>query len=97
MQGTNKVLYSFFILLLIFACNQNKEKNNKTMNDNDSTKTKTKKIKTPLSRKNDTEGLCYDKKNQYFLIACKERAEIKNGADYKGKKANILKFNYKDK
>lgn len=66
-----------------------------------SKKTKTKKIKTPLSRNNDTEGLCYDKKNQYFLIACKERAGIKKDDDYRGKKAiyrfSILKDTLIDK
>ncbi len=56
-----------------------------------SKKSKTKEIKTPLSRKNDAEGLCYDKKNKYFLIACKETAEIRKEKKIKGKKA-IYKF-----
>ena len=44
-------------------------------------------IKTPLSWKNDLEGLAYDKKNNQLLIACKAKAglaskEIKGRAIY---------------
>lgn len=44
---------------------------------------KTKEFDTPLNKDNDTEGLCYDEKNNRLLIACKE----KPGASMKGMRA----------
>lgn len=38
---------------------------------------KVKKYETRLSEKNDTEGLCYDEKNDRLLILCKEKAGVK--------------------
>lgn len=46
------------------------------------------KLSTPLTSKNNTEGLCYDEKNGTLLIACKGSPDIKNsGKDYKNQKA----------
>lgn len=44
---------------------------------------KTDEFKTPLNEENDTEGLCYDKKNNRLLIACKAKA----GTSLKGVRA----------
>ena len=41
-------------------------------------------IKTPLSRRNNAEGLAYDSVNQRLLILCKGEAGL-DGADIKGK------------
>lgn len=49
---------------------------------------KTKEFNTPLNKENDTEGLCYDEKNNRLLIACKE----KPGASMKGMRA-VYAFN----
>ncbi len=43
-------------------------------------------FKTLLNKKNDTEGLCYDKKNHCLLIACKENAGL-NGEVIKNQKS----------
>ncbi len=55
---------------------------------------KVKKYDTRLSTKNDTEGLCYDTKNDRLLILCKEKAGIKK--KIKNKKA-IYAFGLDDK
>ncbi len=55
---------------------------------------KVKKYDTRLSTKNDTEGLCYDNKNNRLLILCKEKAGIKK--KIKNKKA-IYAFELDDK
>jgi len=45
-------------------------------------------FRTGLSKDNDTEGLCYDRKNSRLLIACKNKPGLKNSSEkYKGKKA----------
>ena len=49
---------------------------------------KTKEFNTSLDKDNDTEGLCYDKKNRRLLIACKKKA----GSDMKNVRA-IYSFN----
>ncbi len=41
-------------------------------------------LKTPLSWRNDAEGLGYDKKNKQLLIVCKENGSVKD-ANFKGK------------
>jgi uncharacterized protein YjiK len=46
-------------------------------------------IKTPLSWKNDVEGLTYDKVNNQLLIACKEQGSI-SGNEIKGKAVYAL-------
>lgn len=48
-----------------------------------SQKQETIEFKTPLNESNDTEGLCYDRKNHRLLIACKD----KPGAAMKGTRA----------
>jgi uncharacterized protein YjiK len=52
---------------------------------------KVKEYKTPLSDKNDTEGLTYDKSSNSLLIACKGSPSAKKDNPYKGYKA-IYKF-----
>jgi uncharacterized protein YjiK len=47
--------------------------------------------KTPLSKKNDTEGLMYDKLSNSMLIACKGSPDIEKDKQYKGYKA-VYKF-----
>jgi len=54
-------------------------------------KIKTIKIKTPLKKINDTEGLVYDKSTNSLLIACKESPSINTKELYKGFKA-IYRF-----
>jgi hypothetical protein len=50
-------------------------------------------VNTPLSAKNNTEGLCYDDRKKLLLIACKGDAGLKNsGKKYKDKKA-VYSFN----
>jgi len=45
-------------------------------------------LNTPLSGKNNTEGLCYDDQKKILLIACKGKPEInKKGKDLENKKA----------
>lgn len=56
---------------------------------------KTIKIKTPLSKKNDTEGLFYDKSTNSLLIACKESPSINSEKLYAGFKA-IYRFDLKN-
>lgn len=56
---------------------------------------KTKEYKTDLSRKNDAEGLAYDKQNNRLLIACKGNPYIEDKKG-KGKKA-IYSFNLDEK
>ncbi|REE05607.1 SdiA-regulated domain-containing protein [Marinoscillum furvescens] len=55
---------------------------------------KTEKYETPLSTKNDTEGLGYDPTHHRLLIACKEEEDIK-GVNAKGK--TIYAFDLKKK
>lgn len=43
-----------------------------------------KRIETPLTWKNDAEGLGYDAKNEQLLIVCKESGSVKN-SQFKGK------------
>lgn len=47
--------------------------------------------KTPLTAKNDSEGLTYDESSKSLLIACKGSPEIKNEDLYKGYKA-VFRF-----
>ena len=56
---------------------------------------KTTKIKTSLSKKNDTEGLFYDKSTNSLLIACKESPSINSEKLYAGFKA-IYRFDLKN-
>ena len=42
-------------------------------------------IETPLGKKNDTEGLGYDPESNILLIACKEKAELKEKDDFDGR------------
>lgn len=51
-----------------------------------------KRIKTPLSWKNDVEGLCFDKKNNQLLIACKSQASLSSD-EIKGKAVYSLSLN----
>jgi len=41
-------------------------------------------IKTPLSWRNDAEGLCYDEENEQLLVVCKENGSISD-SKFKGK------------
>jgi len=43
--------------------------------------------KTALSKKNDTEGMAYDKQTHSLLIACKGSPSLKKGDDYEDQKA----------
>ncbi len=43
-----------------------------------------KRIKTPLSWRNDAEGLCYDEDNEQLLVICKENGSISD-SKFKGK------------
>lgn len=52
--------------------------------------------KTALSKKNDTEGLAYDKSSNALLIACKGSSSIKKGSHYEGHSA-IYKFGLADR
>jgi len=52
--------------------------------------------KTALSRKNDTEGMAYDKQTHSLLIACKGSPSLKKGDDYKDQKA-IYRFDLSSK
>jgi len=60
---------------------------------------KTREIKTPLSSKNDAEGLCYDEETKSLLIACKGEPSTSKEKQYKGYRAiyslstGDLKFN----
>lgn len=54
----------------------------------------TRRIGTPLSWKNNTEGLTYDKKNNRLLIACKDQAGTLSNDISKGKA--IYSFNLDD-
>jgi len=57
---------------------------------------KAKKIKTPLSHKNNTEGLFYDKNTNSLLIACKNSPSIEKEKPFNGFKA-IYRFDLKMK
>lgn len=47
----------------------------------------TKEYNTPLSSKNDSEGICYDKYSNSILVACKKSPNINNDISYKGSRA----------
>ncbi|MBN1157798.1 MAG: SdiA-regulated domain-containing protein [Bacteroidales bacterium] len=51
--------------------------------------------KTPLSKKNDTEGLSYDANSNALLIACKDSPAIDKESPYEGHKA-IYKFDLRE-
>lgn len=55
------------------------------------------KYKTPFSRKNDTEGFCYDNANNTLLIACKQKPELKNSVIKLEKQRCIYQFDLKIK
>jgi len=57
---------------------------------------KVKKYETPLSEKNDTEGLTYDQFTNSLLIACKGSPLINKDDPYKGKRA-IYRFDLEEK
>jgi uncharacterized protein YjiK len=57
---------------------------------------KVKKYKTPLSEKNDTEGIAYDPLSNSLLISCKGSPSIEKDNPYKGNRA-IYRFDLKSK
>lgn len=57
---------------------------------------KKKEYETPLSGKNDCEGLCYDTLSNSLLIACKGSPSLKDGKAYKRYKA-IYSFDLEEK
>lgn len=52
------------------------------------TQGKTVEYSTPLSKYNNTEGMCYDEKKQRLLISCKENPRLVFAFDLKSKKLN---------
>ena len=63
----------------------------KVENFHDKTTSKTTKLKTSLNKKNDTEGLFFQKSTNSLLIACKGSPSIKDSNDFEGLKA-IYRF-----
>ena len=59
----------------------------KVVNIDNKKKTETIKIETPLSSKNNTEGLLFDKNSNSLLIACKSSPSINKKEKHKGFKA----------
>ena len=51
---------------------------------------------TALSKKNDTEGLAYDRQTHSLLIACKESPSLRKGEDY-GDQEAIYRFDLQSK
>ena len=60
----------------------------------DEKEVKAKKRETPLSRKNDTEGLGYDPESNELLVVCKEDGDTK---DYNAKGKAIYRFDLEEK
>ncbi|MBS1920720.1 MAG: SdiA-regulated domain-containing protein [Bacteroidetes bacterium] len=56
------------------------------------TEPKVKKIETPLSKENNTEGLCYDPVSYNLLIACKNESDVE---DQKKSTRSIFEFDLK--
>lgn len=71
-------------------------KSNGDLYNLNSENTSAEKFKTPLSTKNDVEGLCWDKVNQRLLLACKASPSIDKAQKLKKQKA-IYGFDLEEK